>query len=280
MSVPMVIALLVATAVLGAKPTLRDVMKKFPAQTLPITIKELTDPSVKLTAAEVEPLGFLQDTSESLSGLRDWKKKSAPDVKKVLWPIAAIQRTNYQVLLLRYDEVGKASSTRSTYLLVYGDAGLRGGMLFHVAESGEAIETNVSTLDQAGVVSRLITAKHPLREPVSAPDGGVVPTEFVVTAEQRAKLTSTGVLEVMPRAWSRRNGLYVDRKSNEEFLALDKRVFYRAEKSKPSEELEGDGNTMRLKGSTKSWVLTWNDRRSEISVQNPEGLVQVFTREW
>lgn len=277
----MVIALLIATAVLGAKPTFQDVLKKFPTQTLPITIKELTDQKVKLTATDAEPLGFLQDTSESLSGLREWKKKPAADVKKALWPIAAIQRTKYQVLFVRYDEVAKASSTRSTYLLVYDDTGLRGGMLFHLARSGEATETDVSTLDQAGVVSRLITAKHPLPQlPLAVPDAGVAPTELLVTAEQRAKLTSTGTLEVMARAWSRRNGLYVDAKSKEELLAMDRRVFYRADKTKPVQELEGDGNTMRIKGSDKPYILTWNDRRSEISVQNPEGLVQHFDRAW
>ncbi|MDP2269653.1 MAG: hypothetical protein Q8N23_28170 [Archangium sp.] len=260
----MVFALLVASAVLGAKPVFQDVLKKFPAATLPITIKDLEEHKVKLTAAEAGALGFLKDSSEALSGLRAWKEKGG---KKQLWPVAAIRRTRSLVLLLQYD----ADTNRQTYLLTYDDQGaLLGGLLFHVSNAGS--ENDVSTLDQAGVISRLITAKHQLQD-------DALP-EVVVLAEQRAKLTSTGSLEVISRAWSRRSGRYIDRKTKEEFLVSDKRVFYRPDDAKPLQELQGDGNTMRLEGSEKPWQLTWNDRRSDISAQNPRGEVQVFTREW
>lgn len=260
----MVIALLVASAVFGARPAFQDVVKKFPVATLPITIKDPAEHKVKLTAAEAGALGFLQDTSEALSGLRAWKEKGG---KKQLWPVAAIRRSKSLVLLLQYD----ADTNRQTWLLTYDDQGtLLGGMLFHMSNAGS--ESDVSTLDQAGVMSRLITSKHQLEDPALA--------EVMVLAEQRAKLTSTGALEVTSRAWSRRSGRFIDRKTKEEFLVADKRVFYRPDDAKPLQELEGDGNTVRLKGSENAWQLTWNDRRSDISCQNPRGEVQLFTREW
>ena len=59
---------------------------------------------------------------------------------------------------------------------------LLGGTTFHVSSSSEAGgETNVSTLDQAGVISRLIKFKYPMME-------AGLPEELVVTSEQRAKL--------------------------------------------------------------------------------------------
>ncbi len=260
----MVFALLLASAVLGTKPSFPDVLKKFPAATLPITLKSPDEHKVKLTAAEAGALGFLQDTSDALSALRTWKEKGG---KKQLWPVASIRRTNYLVLLLQYD----AEANKQTFLLTYDEKGaLLGGMLFHV--SNAEVESDVSTLDQAGVLSRLITSKHQLKDEALP--------EVVVLAEQRAKLTSTGALEVISRAWSRRSGRYVDHKTKEEFLVADKRVFYRADEAKPLQELKGDGNTMRLEGVEKPWQLTWNDRRSDISCENPKGDVQVFTREW
>ena len=267
--------LLLASTALAAKPTFLDVLKKFPIVTLPITIKEASDPKVKLTPADVTALGFLKDNSTGLSDLRRWKEKPSQDGKKSLCPIAAIARTGYQVLLVQYDADEPMMSTHQTFLLAYSEKGeLLGGTAFHVSSSSEAGgETNVSTLDQAGVISRLIKFKYPMME-----EG--LPEELVVTSEQRAKLTAAGTLEVMAPAYSTRTGSYIDRKSKEELRVFDKRVFYRANESKPFQELQGDGNTMRFKGSPSPYILTWNERRSAISCQNPDGAVQLFTREW
>ncbi len=262
-----------------AKPTFQDVHKKFPAATLPITIKAADELKIELNAADANALGFLKDTSPGLSALRDCKKKGDKELEKeftrALWAVATVQRTGHELLLLRCDFTGPMMSTRETFLLAYNDKGeLLGGITFNLLISGEGGEASeVSTLDQAGVVSRLTKWKYPMME-----EG--LPEELKVTSEQRAKLTSRGAIEVMPAAWSTRSGSYIDRKSKEELRVFDKRVFYRANDTKPFQELEGDGNTMRFKGSPKPYLLTWNDRRSAISCENPDGAVQLFDREW
>lgn len=266
---------LLASTALAAKPTFQDVLKKFPVTTLPLTLKDAAEQKTKLTAADVDALGFLQDSSPQLAALRAWKKKPDQGQKKALRPIASVQRTGYQLLLLRYDDELPMRSGKETFLLSYSARGeLRGGLTFHQELSSEAGgATELSTLDQAGVISRLIKVTMPMHE-----EG--LPEELVVTSEQRAKLTSTGALEVMAPAWSTRTGSFIDRKSKEELRVFAKRVFYRANDTRPFQELEGDGNTMRFKGSPQPWVLTWDDRRSAISCQNPDGSVQLFTREW
>ncbi|MDP1823149.1 MAG: hypothetical protein Q8L48_07905 [Archangium sp.] len=270
-----VAVLLLATTALGARPTFQDVLKKFPASTLPITIKDLEKTSTKLNAADADALGFLKDASPQLSSLRAWKKKPGEGEKKSLAPIAAIQRTGYRLLLLRVDSEFPMGSGSETFLLSYSEQGaLLGGLTFHLEFSTEAGgATNTSTLDQAGVISRLIKTSTPMHE-------AGLPEELVVTSEQRAKLTSAGSFEVMAPAWSTRTGAFLDHKSKEELRVFDKRVFYRGNDTKPFQELEGDGNTVRFKGSPRPYVLTWNDRRSAISCQNPDGKVQLFDREW
>jgi hypothetical protein len=270
----MLLVLALSLAV-GAKPTFQDVLKKFPLATLPLTIKGPVEQKTKLTAADADALGFLKDDSALLTSLRSWKKKPDQDEKKALWPIGQIQRTGHQLLLVRYDDDLPMMSAKETFLLSYNDKGeLLGGVTFHVESSGEGGgATNLSTVDQAGVISRLIKTTIPMME-----EG--LPPELVVASEQRGKITSTGTLEVMAPTWSTRTGSYIDRKSKEELRVFDKRVFYRASDSKPFQELEGDGSTMRFKGSPKPYLLTWNDRRSAISCQNPGGEVQLFTREW
>lgn len=269
-----VAVLLLATTAFGARPTFQDVLKKFPGSTLPFTVKDSSAVKEKLTSADADTLGFLKDSSPQLATLRGWKRKDA-EVTKALRPIAIVQRTGYQLVFLRYDAEFQRGASSETFLLSYSDKGeLLGGLTFHLAFAGEAgAATNTSTLDQAGVISRLIRASTPMHE-----EG--LPEELVVTSEQRAKLTSTGTFEVMAPAWSTRTGAYLDHKSKEELRVFDKRVFYRGNDTRPFQELEGDGNTVRFKGSPKPWILTWNDRRSAISCQNPDGNVQLFERVW
>jgi hypothetical protein len=272
---PLVIAALVVVS-LGAKPTFQDVLKKFPDATMPLTIKTPGEQKTKLTAADVDALGFLKDDSALLASLRSWKKKADKGETKALLPIGRIVRTGHQLLLIRYDDDLPMMSAKETFLLSYNDKNeLLGWVAFHRESSSEAGgATNLSTLDQAGMISRMIKATTPMME-----EG--LPPELVVTSEQRARVTATGALEVMAPAWSTRTGAYIDRKTKEELRVFDKRVFYRGNDSKPFQELEGDGNTVRFKDSpSKPYVLTWNDRRSAISCQNPGGDVQLFTREW
>ena len=276
----MIFSLVVAVAVLGAKPTFEEVVKKFPAAKLPMTIDELPTLKLELTADDIEVLGFLKDKSATLKGLRDWKEPPfsgdavAPGSKH-LRPIAAIQRADALMLVVRYEHLEDMFQTYWTFALSYDARGtLLGGGLLHAFNTGEAgAEENVSTLDEAGALSKSITAKIPLYDEAAG-------DELIVTSEQRGKLTSTGSLEVAPPKWSTRNGLFIDRKSKEELLAIDTKVFYRANNLKPLQQLEGDGKTMRFKNSPKPYVLTWNDRKSEVSCKNPDGRVQVFTREW
>lgn len=84
----------------------------------------------------------------------------------------------------------------------------------------------------------------------------------------------------MPRAWSTRTGSFIDRKSNEQLYVVEKRVFYRANAKGDFQELAGDGTSVRFKSSPKPHVLTWNELRSELSCQNPDGTVQLFTRDF
>lgn len=270
------LTLLCAPLALAGKPTFQGVLSKFPPATLPFTLKEPAEQKKKkkLTVAEAGALGIYKDTSAPLADLRDSKVPPLPGDTKTLWPIARFERKGYQVLLLGYDHNDGMGGDQQTFLLTYdGSGALLGGVLFHkMSWGGDGGESNVSTLDQAGVVSRLITASYGIY-------GNGVPEQLVVLAEARAKLTSTGAVEVMPRAWKNRRGRYIDRKTHEE-LIVDNGVAYRADASKPMQQLEGDGNTVRFKGSPKPYLLTWNDRRSAISAQNPSGAVQVFTREW
>lgn len=270
----------VTVLLVTAKPTFEAVLKKFPTATLPFTIKdcpELTAKSAsKLTIADAEALGFLNDESELLRPLRAWKRKPAGEEKKTLWPIARIERpSNQQLLLLRYDDETPMMQGKETFLLSYGANGeLLGGLTFHQEFSGEAGETtNLSTVDQMGVISRLVTVKRPMHE-----EG--LPEELVVTSEHRAKLTAKGTLEVAETSFSTRSGAYLDLQTKEELRIFGKSIFYRGNESKPFQALEGDGKSVRFKGSPAVYVLTWNDVKSAISCQNPKGEVQLFTRQW
>jgi hypothetical protein len=268
------LTLVLAMNSVAAKPTFQSALQKFPPAILPITIKERTEQKAKLTLAEAEALGIFRDASPQLAFLREAKLKSAANEKRVLRPLALIPRTGYQLLLLAHDFEGGLFVDRRVFLLSYDEKGvLLGGVLFHRdSGSSEGSESNVSTLDQIGVVSRLITEKHAI-------SGNGMDEPLIVVAEDRAKLTSSGAFEVMPRAWKNRKGRYIDRKTNEE-LIVDKGVLYRANKDQPLQQLEGEGNTFRFKGAAKPYVFTWNDRRSDISCENPDGAVQVFSREW
>ena len=269
------LCLLLATTALAKKPTFESVLKKFPVVTLPLTLKESTEQKTRLTSADLEALGVMKDTTAALAGLRAAKTPAGLDEKKSLWAVATIQRTGYRLMLVRADVDQPMANGKTTFLLSFDDKNtLLGGLLFHQDTESEAgKQTNVSTLDQAGVLSRLIKTLIPMHE-----EG--LPEELKITSEQRAKVTSTGAFEVMAAAYSSRSGSYLDHKSKEELRVFDKRVFYRANDTKPFQELEGDGNTLRFKGSPRPYILTWNDRRSDISCENPDGAVQLFTREW
>lgn len=253
---------MVLVAVPAAKATpFESLVKKFPAASLPFTIDKTAQTKTKLSPADVETLGFMKDGSSSLSSLREWKSG-----KKSLWPTASIQRGDSVVLALRCDQ----GERKETYLLSYSKAGqLQGGLLFHLEEPSGS---NISSLNQAGVISRVTKNTWPMHD-----DG--LPPEMVVTAEHRAKLTSTGSLEAMPPSYWTRSGIFVDHASKEELRVFTKRVFYRPRKGEPFQEMEGDGNTMRTKSSPNPYIFTWDDRRSAISCQNPAGKVQVFVRE-
>lgn len=252
---------LVAAPAVGATP-FESLLKKFPAASLPFTIEKTAETKARLTSSDVETLGFMRDGSSSLSSLREWKAR-----KKSLWPTASIQRGASVVLALRCDQ----GARKETYLLSYSNEGrLQGGLLFHLEEPSGV--TNISSLNQAGVISRVTKNTWPMQE-------HGLPPELVVTAEHRAKLTSTGMLESMPPSYWTRSGVFVDRMSKEELRVFAKRVFYRSREGEAFQELEGDGNTMRSKGSPNPYIFTWDDRRSAISCQNPAGKVQVFVRE-
>ncbi len=269
------LCLLLATTALAKKPTFEDVLKKFPVSTLPVTIKAPAELKSKLTPADLEALGLLKDTSPQLATLRAAKTRAGEGETKALWAVATIQRTGYRLLLLRSDVEMPMANGKETFLLSFDDKhALLGALSFHLDSASEAgTETDLSTLDQSGVISRLIKITLPMHE-----EG--LPGDLKITSEQRAKLTSAGVLEVMPPAFSTRSGAYLDPKSKEELRVFDKRVFYRANASTPFQELEGDGNTMRFKGAPRPYLLTWNDRRSAISCETPDGRVQLFTRQW
>ncbi len=279
--------LLVAVAVTCAclahagKPTFESVVKKFPAATLPFTLTTRGDEKVKLTRDEATALGIYADTSPQLAVLRESKLPvvPAPDAiafSRDLRPIAAIQRKGHQLLFLAYDWEETGVNEQRTYLLSFDDKGtLLGGLLFH-RDAGCAAwgaETNVSSINQGGAISRLINAKYPIY-------GNGIDETLKVAGEARARVTSSGALEVMPTAWKNRNGRYIDRKTKEELIYDKPVLYYRPSEGKPLRRLDGEGNSWRHKDVTRPWLLTWNDLRSELSVENSEGVVQLFTREY
>lgn len=254
--------LLVALAVTCAslahagKPTFQSVLKKFPPATLPLTIATPSEGGARLDKEELAALGLFEN------GV-------------TYRPVAAIERKAHWLLLLAFNREDARGGDHQTSLLSFTDQGqLLGTLVFHRDAWGSwGKETNVSSINEGGAISRLINTSEPIY-------GDGFDETMKVAAEARARVTSTGAIEVMPIAWKNRNGRYVDDKTKEE-LIFDKPVlYYRAGEGKPLQRLEGEGNSWRHKGVTKPWLLTWNDLRSELSVENANGEVQLFAREY
>lgn len=267
--------LLVAVPCSAAKVDFAAVLKKFPPVSLPFVINTLGEPGAKLSRDELDALGVFKTNAALLEPLQAYRQKLKKGQTRAMYPVAAIVRGAQRVLALRFDELSKDHERRQTFLLSYDEQGaLLGGLPFHVVEKGALLsETDVSNLNFIGVASRVRHVTRPLK------DAGL-PTELLVHCEQRAKVTSTGALEVMAPSYLTRSGAYVDPATKEELRVFDTKVFHRAGEQAPFVELEGDGKVVRFKGAEKPYLLTWDDRRSAISAQTPAGTVQVFTRVW
>ena len=247
--------LLVAVAVTCAcvahagKPTFASVLKKFPTATLPLTMA--TPPDVKASL--------------------DKEEKALLALSGNPHPVAAIQRKGLWLLLITQEAQGE----HQTSLMSFDEQGqLLGSVLFHRDASGSwGRETNVSSINEGLAISRLINGAYPIY-------GNGIDETMKVAAEARARVTSTGAIEVMPPAWKNRNGRYIDRKTKEELIYDKPVLYYRASVGQELQRLDGEGNSWRHKDVTRPWLLTWNDLRSELSVENSEGVVQLFTREY
>jgi hypothetical protein len=247
--------LLVAVSVASAcvahagKPTFESVLKKFPPAKLPLTM--VTPPDAKVTF--------------------DNDEKALLKVSGNVHPVAAVQRNGLWLLLVTQG----GDSEQQTSLMTFNAQGLLlGSVLFHRDASGSwGRETNVSSINEGGAISRLINGSYPIY-------GNGFDETMKVAGEARARVTSTGAIEVMPPAWKNRNGRYIDRKTKEELIYDKPVLYYRASVGQPLQRLDGEGNSWRHKDVTRPWLLTWNDLRSELSVENSEGVVQLFTREY
>lgn len=246
-----------ASVALAGKPTFQSVVKKFPRATLPLTIATPGEGAVRLDKDEKPVLGIFGNAGASVR------------------PVAAIERKGNWLLLIAVDTEDAQSGRHQTSLLSFNDAGqLLGMVLFHLDAWGSwGRETNVSSINEGGAISRLINGSYPIY-------GNGIDETMKVAGEARARVTSTGAIEVMPPAWKNRNGRYIDRKTKEELIYDKPVLYYRAGPEQELQRLEGEGNSWRHKGVTKPWVLTWNERRSEVSVENADGVVQLFTREY
>jgi hypothetical protein len=242
-----VLAVTCASLAHAGQPTFASVLKKFPTATLPLTMATPPDAKVSLDKAE-----------KALLNVADSEAR----------PVAAIQRKGHWLLLVTLDG-------ERTMLMSFDDQGQPlGTVLFHCDASGSwGRETNVSSLNEGGAISRLINGSYPIY-------GNGIDETLKVAAEARGRVTSTGAIEVMPTAWKNRNGRYLDRKTKEELIYDKPVLFYRAGEQQELKRLDGEGNSWRHKDVTKPWLLTWNDLRSEVSVENADGAVQLFTREY
>jgi hypothetical protein len=273
---------LAAVLLLAAKPSFDDVAKKFPLASLPIDLTTAPHPDpvapnvvaprgfdpadagrgsspVKLSAADVKALGLENDDL-----LAAWKKE-----KKSLFAHARIQRTGHQLLLVRLELPPK----QETYLFSFGERGVYlGGIVLHAQSTAPGVvATGASTITAAGAIARVVKV---VREQNEAP----LPGEFIVTSEQRGKVTSKGSFELMPPFWTSRTGSY--RAGDDELRVFDKRVFRKRKGADTFVEMIGDGTNMRMPDELKTWRLIWNERRSEISALSPDGDQVMFTRAW
>lgn len=253
-----------------AAPRFADAVKKFPLVAPPLSVTVPGPLKTKLTNADLKALGL--DGDELLA---DFQRKPQKGEQRTLWAHARVQRSGHQVLFLRLDVELAKHVRQQTLLYAFDERGtFLGRWLFHEQSTLDGVvTTNASTLTPAGALGRVSKVVRPQAEPGLTED-------CVVTSEQRGKLTAAGGLELLPTFWTARSGAYVDPKTGEELRVLVKRVFFRAKGDAPFVELIGDGNSMRLPDQLEPWRFTWNDRRSEVSAQNPAGALQLFVRVW
>lgn len=253
-----------------AKPSFNDVAKKFPELSLPLTLKEPLELKQKLTPQDLAALGL---AGQELLG--DLNVPASKKEKRALWAVGRLARATFTLYLLCVDrELAPATSRRMVLFSLGAKNELVGAAELLVEATDEArVRSGITTLDAAGGIARS------LKDVRKTSELGL-PAELAVTSEQRVRVTSSGAFEVSPTTWTARTGAYVDERSGEELRVEVRRVFFRARVGEAFVEMTGDGNTMRLGADQRPWVLTWNDRRSEISVQNPAGEVQRFVRAW
>ncbi len=264
-----------ALTVLAANPSFQDVAKKFKPAPLPLSSKDVAVPKTGLTPEEISALGFMKSTSPQLAQLRKWKATPDQDETLTVWPVASIARPGLTLLLVRFDQEMPMSSDAALFLLSYGPQGaLIDGVGFAGTMSSEAGGAeDVGRLTADGALTRSGTLSVPMME-----EG--LPEKLVITSEHPVKLTASGKFEVAEERFTTRDGAFIDRKSKEELRIFGEKAFYRGNDTKPFQALTREGDAVRFKKGGKPYGLTWDARNALINCKNPDGSVQVFTREW
>lgn len=257
----------------AAAPRASDVAKRFPPLSLPASFSDAKALTVKLSAADVEALGFLKQPAVP-DGLKRWTATPDEGETQTLWAVGLAKVGTSLLLVVRFDDSLPMSDSKETFALALTGETVKGGALVHAAVSSEAGgATMTSTLGADGAISRAVRTEIPVHE-----EG--LPEAMVVTLDESQKLRADGTWEASSSSATTQRGKFVDAKSKEELWIFDGAVFYRGNESKPFQKLDFDGKAVRFKGSKTPYSLTWDATKKSIACVDPKGKAQTFTREW
>lgn len=262
---------LVASSALATP--LQDTLKKFPPMKLPLRLSARQLTTVVLTPKDVDALGFLK-LPGAPKELLTWTPAPEEGETQNLVATGMAKVGANTLLVLRHDLQFPMGTFSRTFVLVVAGEKLVGAALLHVAENGEAGDTqSEATLNADGSITRQVHSVIPAF-------GEGLPETMELTFSESQKLRADGTWEPLVSKATTQSGKYVDAKSKEELWVFGAQVFYRGNESKPFQRLEFDGKGVRFKGDKATYSLGWDASKRAITCTDPKGKPQTFTREW
>lgn len=305
----MAVAMLcLSTAASAATSDFKQLVAQFPPLTLPLASEKAKLPLEELSPDDamawvVEPLSAVGQASSWTRPINFLRSFSTPAQRAVARALLRGQPPE-DGLLSSLRVSARGSVSRGPVILLVVGVELEASM-YHPSDTWL-----LSWSPDGKLLGALLLAQHVPSEAGSSllsgtleEDGTIAGTfvQFFVTGEKEmpeylevdstwpARLLDSGRFEESPATWLGPAGHFVDRASHEElqlFAGQPTRAFYRASAAKPWQALVVPADAkrpsfaVRFAGAPKEkYVLTWDERGTALTCQNPGGKKQTFTRE-
>lgn len=189
-----------------------------------------------------------------------------------------------ELLAVAVREEFPAGSQAEVWLLA-----LRGGKLLDAALLAARGESEAGTVADEVTVGGDGRFRGTRRQVVPLHDVPGVEQLEVRSTRGGAAEARRGRFTLDAEDFEQRGGRYVDRRSGEVLLVVDRpdraaRVLYQARATSPRQELaveeKAGALTVRFARSPKAYRLLFDDHQAALACENPDGTVQRFTREW